>query len=108
MITEMFWDYKGVTIVSVGASRLESLPLVHEVADLPHQGLVLGRDGRGGRPVVVETRLGHPGFEVPDPLLPFRNPAFQVLDPTIPGGRRPALPGLLGLGLLAFLPGVRP
>src|SRR5260370_11290439 len=71
---------------------LQRLPLAHEVADLPHELLVLLRRLLGPGPVVVEAgggywRLGglHRLLLLRDPLLEIEEARLQALQVALPG-----------------------
>ena len=66
MITETSTDYNSVFpgTSAVFCGGLQGFPLVHQVADLPHQSLVTTDDIRRGLPVVVEAGRRHFRFQI--------------------------------------------
>ena len=56
---------------------MQFFPLVHQVADLPHQRLVAVEDRLRGGPVVVEAGGGHRLFELLDRGFGFGNSRFE-------------------------------
>ena len=82
---------------------------MHEVADLPHQGLVLLDYRLGGLAVVEEARDRHGLLELAQGLFGLGDTALQGLDAGLASLKLPALPFCLGVGLffgLVLLPGV--
>ena len=59
---------------------LEFLPLMHQIADLPHQRLVAVDDGLGRGAVVIEAGGGHGLFDIADLLLGRGDPGLEILD----------------------------
>ena len=66
---------------ATSAADWSSSLAVHQVTDLPHQGLVLVDDGLGRRAVVIEPRGGHPLLEVADGVFGRGNLQQYVLEP---------------------------
>src|SRR5688572_25682450 len=64
----------------LGGVFLERLPLAHQVADLPHQRLVLVDELLRGVAVVIEPRGGHRRLEFLDPGFAVGDPCFQLGD----------------------------
>ena len=60
---------------------LQFFPLVHEIADFPHELLVPGNDFFGGAALIVEAGRRHAAFERLDGLLVFRDAGLQIGDP---------------------------
>ena len=59
---------------------LQLFPLVHQIADLPHQCL-MSIDHRLGRcPIGIEPGGGHALLQVPDGPFRFGDPGFEPLD----------------------------
>ena len=90
-------------MVGGGAERrgLQLFPLVHQVADLPHERLMAVDDRLGRGAVVVETRGGHRLFDLADRRFGLGDPRFEPIDlraPRLFGAR--ASPRL---GVRAFL-----
>jgi hypothetical protein len=74
---------------------------MHEVADLPHQSLMLRGRALGRLPVVIKAGRGHGGLEVADALLALGDTGFEVRDAALPFVLRAAF--LSGVCLGAFL-----
>ena len=64
---------------------LKRFPLVHQVPDLPHQGLMAVDDRLGRLVVLVEARGRHRGFELLDARLGLCDSGLELLDPPLPG-----------------------
>src|SRR5215207_4144406 len=56
----------------------QAFPLVHQLADLPHQRLVAINDRLSGVPLLVEPGRSHRRFELGDRALPIGNAGFEV------------------------------
>jgi hypothetical protein len=59
---------------------LKLFPLIHEIADLPHERLVAIDDWLGGRAVIIEARRGHRLLQLPDRSLTFRDARLEIVD----------------------------
>jgi len=82
---------------------LQFFPLVHQVANLPHQRLVAVENRLGGGPVVVETGGGHRLFEFLDRGFGFGNSRFERGDAIEAGLYRFLLFPRLGVDTFLFL-----
>ena len=80
--------------------RLQSFPLVHEIADFPHQRLVSVGDRFSGLEILVKPGRGHRGFEFLDLRFAFGDPRLQIGDALLKRISRALL--LSALGFLAL------
>jgi len=85
------------------AAGLQLFPLMHEVADLPHQGLMAVDERLRGGPIVVEAGRCHCCFDLPDRLLAFGNARFEVVDARAAGVDGARVLAGFGVGALFFL-----
>ena len=69
--------------------RLQLFPLVDELADLPHQGLMAVDHRLGVGAVVVETGGGHLRLDVPNRRLALGDSLLERLDARLARLRRP-------------------
>ena len=79
------------------STPLERFPLAHEVADLPHQGLVPVDHRLGGVAVFVEAGRRHGRLDLLDLAFAFGYPPLELADALLPGRLR-ALEAALVLG----------
>src|SRR5262249_27391127 len=85
---------------------LQGLPFVHQVAHLPHQGLVAIDDRLGGLMVLVEAGSGHGGLELLDAGFRLGDPGLELLNPPLAGLRLfPCTPGFCVRLLLLLVRG---
>jgi len=78
---------------------------VHQIADFPHQRLVLVDDRLDGLAILIEAGLGHPRFDRANRRLAFLDPRFELIDPLLPRLQLArALPRLGIDALLSFVP----
>ena len=70
--------------MGVRPRRLQFFPLVHQVADLPHQRLMAIDDGLRCGAVVVETGRRHRALDLANCLLAIGNARFEIVDPRAP------------------------
>jgi hypothetical protein len=87
---------------------LESLPLCHQIADLPHQCLVAIDDLLGRVTVVVEPGLRDGRFERLDLAFALRDPPLEVGNPALKRLGLALLLAALGFEALALLARLRP
>src|SRR5262249_34559183 len=78
-------------------------PTVHQVADLPHQGLVPVDGGLRGFAVFVEARRRHRLLDLADGKLALGDFRLQFLDLGAPSLIRSLTPARLGVGALLGL-----
>src|ERR671918_2848465 len=87
------------------ARRLKRLPLVHQIADLPHEGLMAVDNRLGGRAIVVEAGSRHRLLQFPDRGFALGDSRFEVIDTRTMSLQR-ALPlARLGIGFLLLFMG---
>jgi hypothetical protein len=84
---------------------LQSLPLAHQVADFPHERLVLVDELLRGVAVLVEPRSGHRGFELLDPGFPLGDASLEVPDTLLKSFDRSLLLLAFRIELLPLFPG---
>jgi hypothetical protein len=65
-------------------SSLEVFPLLHQVPDFPHQGLMAGDCGFCDRAIVVKPWNRHSGLEILNCPLALSNEGLQLRDPPRP------------------------
>ena len=80
---------------------MQQFPLMHQVADLPHQSLVTIDQRLGGRAIVVETRRGHRLLELADRRFAFGDARLELIDALLVGLRLALT--LARFGVEAFL-----
>src|SRR5687767_5191248 len=83
------------------------LPLAHQVADLPHEGLVLVDDRARRLVVLVKAGRAHDGLELFDRLLAVRDARLETVDALLPGIARFLVTARARLNALAFFVGDR-
>src|SRR3954465_11085519 len=80
-------------------------PLLHEVACLPHEGLVTIDNGLRCDAVFVEAWRGHLLFQLANRGFRLGNSRFQRVDPLLPRLELARLLSRLGVGPLLLLVG---
>ena len=95
MITENAANYKDVIggtdqlSSGVGADlpvfivSLQRFPLVHQVADFPHERLMAADERLGALAFLVEAWGGHLGLDVPNRLLALGDSSFELCNPAL-------------------------
>jgi len=73
---------------------------MHQIADLPHEGLMLVDDRLGVLMVVIEPRSRHRRLDIANRLFPLGNAALKIVDALL--SRVLGLPNLPSLGFLSF------
>ena len=60
---------------------LKHFPLMHQIADLPHQRLMLVDDRLGPGAILIEARRRHLLFDGSDGRFTLRDPRLELFDP---------------------------